>query len=464
MICTNCGAEIGEESAFCSACGHLVAKEEIAGGVAPEEESPSETVCPEETEKAHRKLPYSSIFLASLALILVIGSLIYFTQPIVRFKRAFASGDFENAQVIYKESTRDIDPPKKEKLDTKITEIVLERVKNLADEYAKNPKISNEKAQAALSFALQIGPVKNADLFESQSLIQKIDTSRSAYKQAQHQVKEKDFIAAGASLKLVVKEDALYDKATKQFESLKSDIVKQALTESAEFYKSESVDSAIEKLITATSIVSNSRLQAKLNEYTKEKSDQEARRKKELEATRDRLLGKMVKVHDSVDDTTLYKPKGYGKKTHTISLNRAFIYPYLAGDPKSEVPFFKISVGYNRSDWLFMNNLKFKAGSHRFDIAFNTSDVWSDVGFGTGVFEAIDILYTADNPLLSDSLEFSSNDTMLDDLRILANSKHATMRIEGSQANKDVTLTSKQLRDLRNFIKLYDTCVELYGE
>ncbi|KOC31606.1 hypothetical protein ADU81_13115 [Clostridium botulinum] len=146
-----------------------------------------------------------------------------------------------------------------------------------------------------------------------------------------------------------------------------------------------------------------------------------------------------------------YVPKPYGELIN-IGESSVIFYPYLRGEVGSDV--LKLIAGFNRSEWVFTKNIKCNADGEIFDLKFDYFERKSNVGFGTGIYEWIEI------PVLEDTVfsDCNTNLNMITNLKKLGKAKKALIKFEGDTQSLDYELTSNQKNTLLEVIELHEIC------
>ncbi len=104
-------------------------------------------------------------------------------------------------------------------------------------------------------------------------------------------------------------------------------------------------------------------------------------------------------------------------------------------------PSLRFLIGFNEDNWLFMESIKFKNGDNEFSLSVSFNDRKTEVGFGTGVFEWIDI---------------KADEALVTNFQSILGEGETKVRISGDQYHKDYTLSESQKERLRVMIDYYE--------
>lgn len=375
-----------------------------------------------------------------LILCIGMGAAYYFNLPANQLKRALLAKDYSKAEEIYKQAQTSYN----EKTQNSFKNMLLNQVTKTENDYFGGKL----KGEDALSYLNELAwyPDIVSDARESQSKIKTDIDSNDAVKNATDALNQGNYLLALEDL----------DKATTKsvqtkVQGLKTKILplykEKELKESEDLFNKGDVANAVAQTQTALKYLPNEQaIKDKLVQYQKEKAKRDEEDRLARENRKNELVAQTSRFVDQVTNSVMIVPKGYGQLLD-IPQNGVLFYPYLRGEIGNDV--FKLIAGFNRSDWVFMKTINANADGTMFSINFSYFDRKSDVGFGSGVYEWVEI------PVIEISAIKDSNPNLLENLWKLAHAQNPIIQFKGDTKSFDYHLTDKQKQDLSNFIELH---------
>ncbi len=288
LICNKCKQEVQEDSAFCNYCGATITNQSI-----------------EKTEIRKKDILKNKKILVFISAILVVVCSIllffYFNNPIRSYQSEIMNNNYSSANELYSEKIKG-----NVKREKQIKSFLLDEIEDI-DHSFMGQKITYDNAKDKLNSIKGTGLVTE-NVTTAIEKIEKVNTSRIAYKKAEAFQDEKNYSEAIKEYKNVITEDENYEAAQKQIESIeeiyKMDILKRA-EESA---NSQDYDTSVSLLKEASVLIKdNSDITAKLAVYETKLAEKEAAERKELikKAEKEQLV--VVENSRIIEQSTEFK-------------------------------------------------------------------------------------------------------------------------------------------------------------
>lgn len=463
MICSKCGAENIEGSMFCNKCGTRL--EEIDVKVVYNGEMDKETVIKEGDgivsikkdnffHKVLSKIPFKNkkfiiTILSILIIFIVTGSFYIYNKDSYKFKNLFNDKKYSQAQKHYSNVVKNSSNAKKERLDSSIKEYFYNKSKKIKETYIRDTKRYDCTGELGILNNMLSYNIGTNDINLIKDFITKLGDSRYAHHNAIEAVKKKDFITATLNFKKVITDDSNYKDSQTKLKEILPQLKKQQMEVAERSFQSKDYEKALNSLESISQYFDNDKeINDKLSLYKNEKEKQEKLITQQKENRKNELLSYASKYKDQVSNEIVYMPKPYGDNLN-IPVNGVIFYPYLRGEIGSDV--FKLLAGFNREDWVFMDKIICNADDTIFEINFGKFDRKSEVGFGSGVYEWVEIPSFDTISVTSDQ-----NPNLLDNLNKLGKASNALIKFQGDTKSFDYTLTQQQKNTLLNIIELHN--------
>lgn len=264
MYCNKCGNEIPDGSVFCNKCGSKI----ITGA--------------NEDVFSRLKKLNSKLLVFGLAGVLIIGVIIaiviFFNNPISKFKGAIKDNKYIEASKIYNEKIKGNTSNENE-----IISFLKSKIENIKKDFSEN-KLEYNAAISQLDTIEKTGLVLS-EVSSAKSEINSLNDSRTAFKKGKEFLNSKNYKEALSELKKVIKEDENYDKAQEFISSSIKDYKTVILGEAETAANSNDYDKALTLLNEALILIPNdSDISAKKAIYEKLNEEKKAaERKKKME-------------------------------------------------------------------------------------------------------------------------------------------------------------------------------------
>lgn len=147
------------------------------------------------------------------------------------------------------------------------------------------------------------------------------------------------------------------------------------------------------------------------------------------------LSDKVEKKFDDMEGITWINNNGQKQEITDFTC-----YAYI-GEKEEYKPILRFVIGFNRTDWIFTENIKFKSGEKIFDIKVGLGERNEDVGFGTGIYEWIDIL---------------GNKELIKNFRSVIGGEETKIRFSGKTYSQDYIMSEVQKERLKTILDYYD--------
>ena len=184
------------------------------------------------------------------------------------------------------------------------------------------------------------------------------------------------------------------------------------------------------KAVTNAKVLEEAEAELKKLEEAEKKKQEEAKKKKIKEA-----LSGWETRKDQVYGTVFYTPSVFPKYIDT----RSYFLPMIAQTAEGNY-YMYIRANYTGDDWVFWETLVMSIDGEIAYEFFEYSDLTRDNG-GGDVWE-----YAS----------FSVNESNIDTIRKIANSKKTIVRFDGDDHHYDYTIPEKDKKALKEFIKIYE--------
>lgn len=150
------------------------------------------------------------------------------------------------------------------------------------------------------------------------------------------------------------------------------------------------------------------------------------------EARRKKLISGFNEEKDEVENIAFYTHKSFPKYVNS----RSGIFPYVSKSKSYQ--FLRIKLQYTADDWLFIEQVVISTDGERFVKNFDHWDWKRDNGAGQ-IWEWIDL---------------SSDDELRNVVEKIANSKTAIIRFIGQQYRKDIVVSAKDKKAIKDTLEL----------
>ena len=260
MYCNKCGNEIPDGSVFCNKCGSKI----ITGA--------------NEDVFSRLKKLNSKLLVFGLAGVLIIGVIIaiviFFNNPISKFKGAIKDNKYIEASKIYNEKIKGNTSNENE-----IISFLKSKIENIKKDFSEN-KLEYNAAISQLDTIEKTGLVLS-EVSSAKSEINSLNDSRTAFKKGKEFLNSKIYKEALSELKKVIKEDENYDKAQELISSSIKDYKTVILGEAETAANSNDYDKALTLLNEALILIPNdSDISAKKAIYEKLNEEKKAAERK----------------------------------------------------------------------------------------------------------------------------------------------------------------------------------------
>lgn len=260
MLCPKCGGENSEDSVFCKKCGAKMSSEEEIQKSGLSRENLNKKIKSIFNSKNNRVKIYSTL----VVILCLLGGVIYFNNPIVKFKNDIENNNYVEATHIY--NTRISGNIDKE---NSIKSYLKNEVDNTYKSFV-NEKIDFEEAENILETIKSTGLVPddvNGAIDKSAAL----NNSRTSFSKADGFLKNKDYLNAIKEYKKVIPNDKNYNEAKNQIEKNQIKYKEQVLKTADKYASEKDYDKAVSLMNEATSIMPNdSDFIAKLSVYAQQ--------------------------------------------------------------------------------------------------------------------------------------------------------------------------------------------------
>ncbi|ABK62125.1 zinc ribbon domain-containing protein [Clostridium novyi] len=402
MFCHKCGTENDNSSVYCSKCGKKLKKQDSKNKnkilvLFKKVISKLDKVV-ESLLKDKKKLCISLGVMIAIIILNICICVHINNKDINAFKKAFNAEKYEDAKQVYSNVINNNDKNKQDKFDKKIGKYLTNKISHLQNDFINDKNRSDCNKELDVLDQMYYYKFNFEQINKSKEKIKKYSDSRKAFKNGIKLEKNKNYFYALEQFNNVIKDDTNYSEAQNHMKDILLKAKEDMLKKSEEY-----------------------------------------------------LLSKVNKCKDKVSEDVTYMPKPYGELID-IGEGSVIFYPYLRGEVGIDV--LKLIAGFNRSEWVFTKNIKCNADGEIFDLKFDYFDRKSNVGFGTGIYEWIEI------PVLEDTIlsDYNTNLNMIDNLKKLGKAKKALIRFEGDTQFLDYELTSNQKNTLLEVIELHEIC------
>lgn len=456
MFCPKCGTENDDSSVYCFKCGKKLKKQDLTNEnkilrLFKKVISKLDKVV-ESLLKDKKKLCVSLVIMIAI-IILNIGICVHRNnKDINTFKKAFSAEKYEDAKQVYSNVINNNDKNKQDKFDKKISKYLVSIISDLQDDFINDEDRSDCSKELNALDQMYYYKFNSEEINKSKEKIKKYSDSRKAFANGIKLEKNKNYFYALEQFNNVIKDDTNYSEAQNHMKDILSKAKEDMLNKSEEYFNGKEYDKAVYGVKSLAKYIPNDKLiKQRIEIYEKERKKYEQAKSEEKKKRKDYLLSKVNRCKDKVSEDITYMPKPYGELID-IGEGSVIFYPYLRGEVGSDV--LKLIAGFNRSEWVFMKNIKCNADGEIFDLKFDYFERKSNVGFGTGIYEWIEI------PVLEDTIlsDYNTNLNMINNLKKLGKAKRALIKFEGDTQSLDYELTSNQKNIILEVIELHEIC------
>lgn len=257
MYCSKCGAENPEESVFCNKCGsNLLGKQ-------AELKLNFITKMSGLLGKFNFLNNKKVIAIGCMVIICLVAGIIYFNNPMVKFKNSLAKNDYYQAGSIYKAKIKG-DAGK----EADVNSYLQKEIDNIVQDF-KNDKLTYEEAKSKLDTIRNTG-LMALEVTKATNEITKLNDSEIAFSKGEECLKNSDYVGALKEFKKVIPEDKNYNKAKEQISSNEEKYKQQVLQLADESANAKDYSRAVSLLKDAMKVVSNNQdISTKLANYQK---------------------------------------------------------------------------------------------------------------------------------------------------------------------------------------------------
>lgn len=158
------------------------------------------------------------------------------------------------------------------------------------------------------------------------------------------------------------------------------------------------------------------------------------------QAKKEEIMQNIDEQYDDMQDITWYKAKG--EPTYiTNNQTESFIFQTYAGSKEGNY-WLRLSTGFARSEWIFVEEIIIKADSNRFNVDFDVlQDRSGEAVYGNGIREWVDV-------------EVDSN--LLSNLKTIVSSNETKIRFQGRTDYTEFEINNSQKEQLKNIIEFYE--------
>lgn len=453
MFCHKCGTKNDDSNVYCSKCGKKLKKQDLTNEnkilvLFKKVISKLDKVV-ESLLKDKKKLCISLGIMIAI-IIFNIGHIN--NKDINAFKNAFNAEKYEDAKQVYSNVINNNDKNKQDKFNKKIGKYLTNKINHLQNEFINDKNRSDCNKELDVLDQMYYYKFNSEQINKSKEKIKKYSDSRKAFKNGIKLEKNKNYFYALEQFNNVIKDDTNYSEAQNHMKDILLKAKEDMLKKSEEYFNGKEYDKAVYGVKSLAKYYPNDKvIKQRIEVYEKEKEKYEQAKLEEKKKRKEYLLSKVNRCKDKVSEDVTYMPKPYGESID-IGEGSVIFYPYLRGEVGNDV--LKLIAGFNRSQWVFTKNIKCNADGEIFDLTFDYFDRKSDVGFGTGIYEWIEI------PVLEDTIlsDYNTNLNMIDNLKKLGKAKKALIRFQGDTHSLDYELTSNQKNTLLEVIELHEIC------
>lgn len=471
--CPKCNADIVDENRFCGKCGYkfedikeIINKTELPENILEQEDDHNPIISrikfktknklSKTKEIAKLFFNYTKNNKRKISLIVVIIILVssisaYLNSPLKKIQRFCDQDLYYQAKTLYSSTMDKSNNNEKEKLDEALKEYFGSKIKNIEHDFLYD-KIDFDTASKELN-NIKIFWIADGLVKISEEKISKLNESQISYQKGLDYINNNDEPKGVYELSKVIQEDLNYTSARNEINNVLPIVKQEKLEEAETYFQNKEYQKALDSVIFLSEYFEEDvDIKNKLILYktSKERADEEERLK--MEQRKKELIALTNRHVDSVTKVVTYTPKPYGSLIN-IPRGGVIFYPYLRGELGSDV--LKLIAGFNRQDWIFMESIICNADGYVFTINFDYFDRKSEVGFGSGVYEWIEI---ASFDTIDNAQQYGLNDNnprLLENLKKLANSNSALVKFKGDTYAFDYALTSTQKESIRNIIDLH---------
>jgi len=442
VLCLNCNSEVSNDSVFCNKCGQIINEE--MGNV---KEAPLQVSATEEVSMVNisRRVSPKIVGLFFIAVAIIIVFAIYWNNPMHRFERAFQAENYEVAQTIYAETSQRTD----KNFEDNVRNYLISKVETAKNDYF-DQMIDLNSAIGKIEYISWYSIVKK-DADDAIHYIKKLDSSNNSYQKGINAISQKDYILGLEELTKVIIEDTNYNNAQSEIQGIIPEIKNIAFEEADNAYTNSDINKALTTIQHILKYLPEDQdLKQKESFYIAEIKEQEEAERQKNNKRKEELLNTVTRYQDSVTNSITYMPKPYGNLID-IPRNGVIFYPYLRGELGADV--LKLIAGFNRGDWVFMDEIIANADGYIFKINFDYFDRNTDVGFGSGVYEWVEI---PSFDTMGGSPFVDKNPNLINGLDKLAKSKSTIIRFQGDNYYFDYTLGQSEKNRISNVIELHN--------
>lgn len=457
MICSKCGMENDEGSLFCNKCGEkLTFDEQEVNKLSIQEETGSKKSFIDKLKESRyfntkKKLTVS---LLGIIILIIFISVYALNGDIRTFKEFYNNKKYQEAKDFYNKIEKNNSENKQEKFENDIKEYFSSKIKDIQTSFISNKDKTDCNEELEILNNMAYYKTNSTEVNSAKGKIENLKNSRVAFKDGQEFSEKKRYFQAIEEFEKVIKEDSNYNESQNKIKTLFPLAKKEKLLEAEKCFKSKDYSNALDSITVLLKYFPNDKeLKQKESLYQKENQKAEEIVAKQKEKRKQAILSQMNKYVDSVTNEIMYVPKPYGEKLD-ISRNGVIFYPYLRGEVGSDV--LKLIVGFNKEDWVFMNKIICNADGEVFDINFEYFDRKTEVGFGSGVYEWVEI--PSFDTFDMDTSSMDKNPNLINNLKKLSKAKVALVKFQGDTKAFDYTLTSSQKSTLLNVAELHEMC------
>jgi len=445
MKCPNCETELSIGDLYCSKCGHHVDSGEnntIDSIVENEEATSLSETTPAKGLRglSRRTIAFISIGAMIVLCVALTGAFLWNT-PVHAFEKLYSQKQFGKAQELYTSIEKKGDKDSCNSIKKYLSDNIAEVKSNFI-----NRKINLTQANQFLNDVASF-PIVNTEAIGVKTFVNQLDTSHQAYKNGLEQLSKDKYDLAVEELGKVIPDDSNYETSKKKISEVLPKLKEQKLKEAEDLFAKKKYGEAVSAIQVALKYIDNdSELKQKMEFYQGEQN----KAKKEFEQRKQQLLSTVTRFQDPVSNKITYFPKPYGDKI-TFTLGGVIFYPYLRGELGDDS--FKLIAGFNRDDWVFMDRIVCNADGYVFELNFNSFDRNTEVEYGAGVDEWVEILAFDRFPSFKSK---DLNPNILDDLKKLANANLALIKFEGDTKSFDYVLAPYQKNTINNILELHN--------
>lgn len=261
MYCNKCGNEIPDGSVFCNKCGIKIVTDTSNDVLS-------------RLKKLNNKLLVFGL-VGVLIIGAIIATVIFFNNPVGKFKEAIKDNKYIEASKIYNEKIKGNTSDENE-----IINFLKSNIESIKKDFSEN-KLEYNAAISQLDIIEKTGLVLS-EVLSAKSEINSLNDSRTAFKKGKEFLDSKNYKEALSELKKVISEDENYSKAQELINSCIKDYKTTVLSEAKTAANSNDYDNALALLNEALTLIPNdSDISTKKASYEKLNEEKKAAERNE---------------------------------------------------------------------------------------------------------------------------------------------------------------------------------------